>query len=160
LFDRGLDGVAKALRWAYGGNRIYLVRDEIGADADDDREIIPYCKKHGVIWVTKDWKTATVDIQVARVKAAGVSVWWIREEERKQMARPAVLFALARDIDRVAFAFETSDQPIRVVSSVGRNARPIEVPFAQRRNAARRLPERPKPRIARPIPLGQRLFPE
>jgi hypothetical protein len=149
LFDRGLDGVAKALRWAYGGNRIYLVRDEIGADADDDREIIPYCK------------AATIDLQVARVKAAGVSVWWIREEERKQMARPAVLFALARDIDRVAFAAETTtDRPIHVVSSVGRHARPIEVPFAKRRNAARRLPERPRPRIARPIQFGQKLFPE
>lgn len=157
------------MRWAYGADAIWLVRDAIGADADDDTEIIPFCKEHELVWVTKDWRTATIDLQVARVKAAGISVWWIREEERRQMGRPAILFALARDIDRVAFAVEIDDRPVHIVSSVGRHARTIEIPFAERRNAARRLPERPRPPTvrrrrssptARPTPRGPRLFPE
>jgi hypothetical protein len=114
-----------------------------------------------MILVTKDWNIATVDVQVTRLKAADVSSWWIREENRKQMARPDMLYALARDIDRVAFAIETAPKAVHIVSSVGRHARPIELPYAKRLNTTRRLPERPRPRRPRRrLPIEAPLFPD
>lgn len=135
------------------------MRQEIGPDADDAEEIIPYCREHSMVLVTKDWSIGTVDVEVRRLKEAGVSAWWLREENRKQMARPEILLAVARDIDRVSFAIETSGKPLHLWSSVGRIARPIELPFAERRNATSRLPERPKAaRPRRRLPIEAPLF--
>ncbi len=122
--------------------------------------MIAYCQANALVWVTKDWNAATVEAEVKRLTAAGVSAWWLREERRKQMSRPELLFVVARDIEIVAFANETSaGRPVYIVASVGRRARTIPIPFATRR-ATRALPAPPRPRPRKRIPGGVELFPD
>lgn len=107
--------------------------------------------------MTKDWAAATVDAVVRPLQVAGVSAWWLREENRKQMKRPDLLWVIARDIDTVIFAAESEPPPIYVIASVGRRARKIHLPFMTRRPTPA-LPRPPRPRPARPIKFGQKLF--
>ncbi len=121
--------------------------------------MIAYCHANGLVWVTKDWNAATVDAEVQRLTSAGVSAWWLREERRKQMTRPELLLVVARDIEVVAFATETSGRPVHIVASVGRRARQIQVPFITRR-AAPALPRPRRPRPRKRIPGALELFRE
>ena len=86
-------------------------------------------------------------------------MWWLREESKKQMQRPELLWVAARDIDTASFQFDTAQKPIYIVSSVGRRAREIRLPFSSRR-ATPPLPRvpRPRPKPTRVIPGGTKLF--
>lgn len=143
------------MRWPYKG-RILISTEQLGKRATD-LAIIKFCQANDLVWVTKDWSTGTVDAHVKELRAAGgVSVWWLREENRKQMKRPQLLWVAARDIEVVAFAAET-EAPIYVWSSVGSRPRKIELPFAKRRATVALRPPRP----AKPVPSAMvRLFPE
>lgn len=124
-----------------------------------DEVIIPFCRENKLVWVTKDWSAGVADVLVTQLRSEGVSVWWLREESKKQMQRPELLWVAARDIDTASFQFDTAQKPIYIVSSVGRRAREIRLPFSSRRSTPP-LPRVPRPRSGptRVIPGGTKLF--
>lgn len=126
-----------------------------------DKVIIPFCRDNRLVWVTKDWSAGVVDVLVTQLRSEQVSVWWLREESKKQMQRPELLWVAARDVDTASFQFDTAQKPIYIVSSVGRRAREIRLPFNSRRAtpALPRVP-RPRPKSTRAIPGGTKLFKE
>lgn len=125
-----------------------------------DTDIISFCRDNGLVWVTKDWSAGIVDVRVAQLRREGVSVWWLREESRKQMQRPELLYVAARDIESAIFQVETARQPIYIMSSAGRKAREIRLPFRVARPTsatARAARRRVRPR--RPRTGHEKLFP-
>jgi hypothetical protein len=123
----------------------------------DDPTIITYCREQQRIWVTMDWAAGTVDERVRQLTEEKVSVWWLRPEKRVQMRRPELLYAVARDIEIVAFAQETESQPMYVTTSVGSRVRHIQIPYEKRRFGPA-LAGPPKPRRPRTIKHGIKLF--
>jgi hypothetical protein len=146
LFDEGLLGLGTALRWVYKG-RVLLSDESVGRGAPDS-DLIEFCRAQDVTWVTKDWAAAAVDEHVRRMRESGVSVWWLRQDVgRAQMRRREQLWIAARDIEGVLDTLDAGLGPVHLVSSVGRRARSIELPFIRARKPRR---------IATPTPMSQR----
>lgn len=130
---------------------------ELGKGALDPA-IIRFCRDNRLMWVTKDWQASVVDERVRLLKQEGVSAWWLRPETRKNLQRPEMLYAAARDIESVLFAINTETPPIFVTCSVALRVRHIQLPYLARRHGPPLT--RPAKRRAAPKPIrGQeRLF--
>jgi hypothetical protein len=135
LFDQGLNGVARALRWVYK-RQILLVEEEpeLGPTALDPA-VFAYCRKNDLVWVTKDWSASSQPDKVIALQALGVSAVWIREEAgRSQMRRGELLWVAARDLDRIIQIVEASGgQPVYIEARLGKKADAIKLPTKRRR---------------------------
>ena len=146
FFDENLIGLGHALRWVYKHERILISNEDLPRGARDP-EVIRFCHEQNAVWVTKDWSAATADEHVRVLREEGVSAWWLRHDSGKRQSRRREQLAVAaRDIEGVLDILDAGLTPVHLVSSIGRKAHQIEVPFVRPRRAAT---TRPMPTHAR-----------
>lgn len=122
LFDENVTPIGRALANIYPTITVSQDTEGLGRGADDEAHIIPWCRAHDAVWVTKDWRRRRNREMAKQLYKFGVSVAWFRPHGKREWTLEQLFTVAANAMPRLIEFYSQPGTRYAIIDHPGRVA--------------------------------------